>query len=132
MLWQFVVVVPKLFLLTGELKNYCWNFMKHCRCLDITMCNHSCQTERLRKVKFLAFITHSQREAYMVLVRNGASGLKISKQSNNSAYSLQSGPLSHVVWTDKILIFISLMVLNCTFREFKNFWTEHFQIFKKT
>ena len=58
----------------------------------------------------------------MVLVRNGGSGSRIgsgrqiSKNPQaiykNSAYNQQSGPISHIVWTDLILIFISAMVLN--------------------
>ena len=33
-------------------------------------------------------------------------------KSKNLAYSQQSGPISHIVWTDSILIFISVMVFN--------------------
>ena len=46
----------------------------------------------------------------MVSVRNGASELRIRKQSKNSAYSQQSGPISHIVWTVSILIFIRVTV----------------------
>ena len=41
-----------------------------------------------------------------------ANYLRIRKQSKNSAYSQQSGPISQIVWTDSILIFNSVMVLN--------------------
>ena len=41
-----------------------------------------------------------------------ASELRNRKQYKNSAYSQQSRPISHIVWTDKILIFISVNVLN--------------------
>ena len=40
----------------------------------------------------------------------GPNYLRISKQSKNSAYSQQSGPISNIVWTELILIFISVMV----------------------
>ena len=49
----------------------------------------------------------------MVVVRNGASG-GCQRAQNLQAilkilhnYSQQSGPFTHIVWTDKILIFIS-------------------------
>ena len=41
-----------------------------------------------------------------------ASELRIHKQSKNSSYRQQSGPISHIVWTDYILYYISVMVLN--------------------
>ena len=41
-----------------------------------------------------------------------ASCLRIRQQYKNSAYSQQRGPISHIVWTDIFLIFISIMVLN--------------------
>ena len=34
------------------------------------------------------------------------------QRDQNSAYSQQSGPILHTVWTDSILISISVMVLN--------------------
>ena len=66
--------------------------------------------------------THSQRAVYMVLRRNcGADGdqrptLASSEYANNLKIlnkfdSQQSGPISHIVWTDSILIFISAIVL---------------------
>ena len=48
-------------------------------------------------------ITHSQREAYMVwyeMAPADASKLRIRKEYKNSTYSQQSGPISHIVWTD--------------------------------
>ena len=39
-----------------------------------------------------------------------ASELRIREQSKKIEYSQQSGPISHIVWTDSILIFISVMV----------------------
>ena len=50
-----------------------------------------------------------------------ANYLRIRKQYTNSASNQQSGPFSHIVWTDSI--FISVMVLNLKIK--KNIVTEN-------
>ena len=50
--------------------------------------------------------------AAAAVVAADANYLRICKQYKNSSNSQQSGPISHIVWSDEILIFISVMVLN--------------------
>lgn len=61
-------------------------------------------------------IPNGKPNSDMVFLMNGAGGsasvLRILKQCKSFAYTQQSGPILHTIWTDSILIFSTIMVLN--------------------